>query len=208
MKHIFPYDFVFWTNVENHKKIKEKFLPIALEKSNKISGQKPSSWKCDLTTSFLKQNQFNDFLVDNELVNSIVWDSVDKMFNEIEHLTIPSSSIIRESWFNAYQKGQNQEIHSHCSHNLFIDGKNYHQLYSLIYVADSKDKTNKTVFFKEKPIPGQEPHLDYVFDTGNESSITEGTVIIFPSHLLHYVRDAEDYRMTFSYNIISSFDHD
>ena len=71
--------------------------------------------------------------------------------------------------------------------------------FSGIYIIDQKGK-NQTSF-----IHNDFGYLDTCINTKNIEDIGEGTVMIFPSHLLHYVNPVDESRCTISFNITSTF---
>lgn len=209
MNFTFPINFVYWKQVPNHKQIKDYLLPIIKEKKPETESIRPSGWECKINTSFSKDLDFNSFLFEDDIVKQIVWESVDSMFEELKSLNVPNSSIVKESWYNIYtedSQDQYQEIHHHLAdHPEIYNDIEYFPSYSLIYVLESQTEKNPTVFFSPGPHTGRSATGDIYFDTSKHDTIGEGTVIIFPSHLKHYVKPTKQNRITLSYNICSEF---
>ena len=208
MNYTFPINFVYWKQVPNHKKIKDYLLPIIKKKKKETKSSGPSVWECDINTSFSMGFDFNSFLFEDKIVKQIVWESIDSMFEELKSLDVPNSSIVKEQWYNIYTKdsqGQYQEIHHHLSEYPVIHNDiEYFPSYSLIYVLQSQTEKNPTVFLSPGPHTGRPATTsDIYFDTSNHDTIGEGTVIIFPCHLRHYVKPTKQNRITLSYNIFS-----
>jgi len=208
MQHIFPPDFVFWTSIENHKEVKDYLLPLIKQKEEE-SIKTPTRWYCDVNSSFEKnsigENNFNQFLLDPKIIKDIVWNPLDKMLSEVKNLPIPKESSISECWYNSYTIGQYQEIHNHLADSFIVNEKSFKDTFSLIYIIDSQDEKNRTMFYSLGPHSCTNELNNLTFDTSNEESICEGTVLIFPCHLLHYVQPTKNSRTTISYNIASSF---
>jgi hypothetical protein len=80
----FPIDFVYWEQVGNHKKIKEKLLPAILNKKRETINP-PSGWECNVNTSFNMGSEFNNFLVDDEIISEVIWKPLDNMFEQLDH---------------------------------------------------------------------------------------------------------------------------
>lgn len=206
MIELFPGPFVFHTPISNHEEIKKRFLPqidgLIKEKSELFGSD---NWKCDCKTSFFSKENSNSFLNDTELLKSIVWDPLDQMLSE--SITIngglntqqiryqPSKSSLIHLWFNQYQKGQFQEPHDHAE-GVF---KNERSTFSGIYLLELNE-TNTTTFMAKVG----NPHYSFQFFTDH---LTEGTVIIFPSSLTHYVNPVKTRKTSISFNIYSSCDY-
>jgi len=202
MLYRFPTNFVYWEKISDSKKIKEQLLPVVLEKK-KFTHNIPAGWRCKLNTSFSKDYDFNNFLYEEDLLKKIIWDPIDRMFNQLENeIPIPKYSHINQAWYNIYETGDaTQEIHNHLGNSFKIKDVEYTCLYSVIYILESQEDKNPTVFYKPAPTTGFDSMGDISY---SPPDVSEGTVIIFPSHLLHYVRPSQYNRITLSYNINSS----
>ena len=104
----------------------------------------------------------------------------------------PKKSNVDRIWANLYEKMSFQEVHNHVTPHSLIH-------FSGIYIIDQKGK-NQTSF-----IHNDFGYLDTCINTKNIEDIGEGTVMIFPSHLLHYVNPVDEARCTISFNITSTF---
>ena len=180
--------FIFWTEIPNHKEIKEHYLPQIKKSFEKNKeDMRVARWNCedsyssiDVPTPYLYEDFFKD---------SVVWDPLDKMLKEVDLCMYPSDSEVTNMWFNYYVKGGYQEVHIH-------DGSNFPS-FSGIYLMDVNEP-NTTGFIVMDQIY-------YLNSTITTTNIKEGSVIIFPSNLPHYVNPVKDNRYTVSFNITSRF---
>lgn len=196
MLKLFPCNFVYSEKIQQHDEIKLKYLPKILQDSERNGERYRSNtqWYCKVTSSFFAGFDHNFDLFDEGLCNSIVWNPLNNFLSNMKEINsdywIPSESEVSEIWYNLYQKGDYQDMHTHLGplHTIFN--------FSGIYILSSKEP-NKTVFKEEGIIPGY-PAFNYEHTTEN---LEEGTVLIFPSSLLHMVKPCEDQRVTISFNI-------
>ena len=73
-----------------------------------------------------------------------------------------------------------------------------------------KEWVDESIKIKNHPLSEYKAHnnvgyLDTIINTKNLDDIREGTVMIFPSHHLHYVNPVAQPRCTISFNITSDF---
>ena len=181
--------FLFYCNIPNHSKIKEQYYPLILESFKKIDDIPPTGWNCNVKTTF---NHHVPFLKDQCLLDNIVWDPMDQMLKEVDLTSYPTGSRVNEIWANLYEKTNFQEVHNHINVRSLVH-------FSGIYIIDQKGK-NQTSF-----VHHDVGYLDTIINTKNLDDIREGTVMIFPSHLLHYVNPVDEPRCTISFNIVSDF---
>jgi hypothetical protein len=182
--------FLFHRNVPNHKRIKEDVLPkIKSELENKEKYHNVGSWNAEVYTSF---NYRLDFLHDPKFIDSVIWDSMDQMVGELlddkSLTTYPKSSNCKSIWFNYYEPGGFQEVHDHLGESVSFSG---------IYLLHVEEP-NTTFFYN----PNSNSYLAHTINT---KDYEEGSVLIFPSSLLHYVNPVKDHRYTISFNIVSNF---
>jgi hypothetical protein len=209
-KFIFPTNFVWWTKIENHQEIKEKYLKL-IDEDCRLNGEfyrKKNKWSCTVTSSFFDKYPVS-FLFDDYFLKHIVWDPMDKMLkdiNEILPLRSADASEVTYMWYNKYDKGDWQEIHEHCG----IPPKNYHRTkkidadrnsFSGIYLMDLTEE-NKTFFHDKSNIQCFTSDGSITLSTEN---FEEGYVILFPSELSHYVNQCVNSRTTVSFNIATSY---
>ena len=197
MLKIFPPNFVFSQKVENHQEIKEKYYSKILD-DNEKNGEyyrQTSSWYCEVSSSFFKDDGKDNFLIfDDFFMNSVVWNNFKPFFKEmrtiVDDYPLPKKSKISQIWYNFYNKGEYQDMHSHLGS---VDNTD---TFSGIYLMHLEEP-NKTTFRQEGIIPGYNSFI-YEYFTDNYE---EGTVILFPSCLLHLVKPCDKNRVTVSFNI-------
>lgn len=183
--------FIFSKIIPNHKEIKDRFLPLIegtlqANKSLYYRDKKNSGWNSNVYTSF---GHTLKFLSDPELMTSIAWNPIDQLVKEAHEKEMfneyPVSSRCNMIWFNYYEPGGFQEVHDHLS--------NGSSFFSGIYLLHNEEP-NTTAFSNYNPNP-------YLTETKTTQDHPEGTVMIFPSGLLHYVNPASKPRYTISFNI-------
>jgi hypothetical protein len=150
----------------------------------------PSEWTCNLRTEFhgAFPHKYREAYAD----------IMHEWKDEMGFYGRPS---IDEIWLNAYEKENFQEPHSHLPgfysgiHYICFDPEEHtgttfqnpmEQLYTFMFNPDSLD------------IEKNEHVLE-----GFDIDVEEGDIILFPSHLRHYVRrnTSKHLRMTISFNI-------
>jgi len=104
-----------------------------------------------------------------------------------------------------YDKHDNQELHDHYDHVKHINGIEYDPTFSGIYILNDDNESSPIVFRSRQGEPFHNTKLLYEFYTRYIDDIGEGTVLIFPCHLLHMVRKSiKPGRRIIAFNIFSS----
>ena len=207
MPHIkFPSHYLYWTQVKDHENIKSKLVPII---HNLISENKYTNpfKTCNMTTNFSKTIDF----IDNEMKDKIIWKCLQEMVSDTNCFPEknPTDTFITEYWFNVYEKGDFQEMHNHNTVPKVIDGKRYDTTFSIIYILNSDEEDNSTIFKLkwDTTIPYVPMLQECVFDTGSVKEIKEGTLLIFSNQLNHYVRPIKKSgRITIAFNVACCFE--
>jgi len=180
--------FIFYCDLSNHKEIKETYYPHIKDIFEESKDTKVETWNCEVLTTF----NFNvQFFYDDLFQNSVIWQPLDRMLEEVNLCQYPLNSWIHGIWANYYDKGAFQEVHDHVGVNRTH--------FSGIYIMDQTGE-NKTSF-----INNNFGILDQQLHTKDIDDIKEGSVILFPSNLLHYVNPVDDPRCTISFNIMCEF---
>ena len=187
MHFIFPCDFIFWKPAKEHKKIKEQLFPLINNNLDKTKDKQLNKWLCDVNTEFFESDINNKKYF--KLILNEIYPAVDAMFNEINNLRIPKQSTVTRIWYNHYNNLQGQEVHTHTG-----DGN-----LSGIYLLHLEEK-NKTVFYSY--VSG---NSGLCHEHKKTDEIEEGNIILFPSHLLHYVLPSKEKRITVAFNIKIDF---
>jgi len=83
----------------------------------------------------------------------------------------------------------------------------YHDTLSVVYILNSEEEDNSTVFkLTGTTIPYVPMLQECKFDTGVVKEIKEGTLLIFSNQLNHYVRPIKKSgRITIAFNISCAF---
>lgn len=184
-------DFIWTTHVKEHKKIKAELLKV-IDSTKKfcVSNSRIGNWSCDLASSFgnLSEDLPTGELLREDFLNPIVWNPLDEMLKEPEigKKIKPKKSFLTNIWWNSYEPGHNQEIHRHGD-----------STFSGIYLLDLREENN-TVFYST----GGDARFDELKTT---KDLVEGEVILFPSHLLHYVEQTKKRRATIAFNVKMEF---
>tara|TARA_B100000131_G_C17866607_1_gene512437 strand:+ start:87 stop:668 length:582 start_codon:yes stop_codon:yes gene_type:complete len=160
--------------VNNHQYLK-KLLMKEMNKSNLVQ---PEDWNCTLKTSFSSDSNYDDFSW------GVFYDSIKpnliEMHKELGGKDNTNISMV-EAWINVYSKGDSQEVHTHV-------GGQESSTFSCSYFLQYDKEDAKFIFFD----PDQSKHLgnySKYYPTFNTwlPEITEGDIIVFPSHQHHQV---------------------
>ena len=174
----FPSNFIFWTKIEEHEKLKNILLPKIYADTSKIKYDEDGA---SITNYFEKENILHH--LEQDLLNDIIWKPFKKMYDEpdLKLRYSPDNSTIQSIWYNLYdEKNCWHKTHTHPT-----------STFSGIYLLHLNDK-NKTTFYQFG-----HPMYELEYDTKH---IEEGSVIIFPSALPHSVIST-DHKVSISFNI-------
>ena len=207
----FPSNFVYWRRIPNHKLFKERILNYI--ENNKDSFRYNSLIHNALKTEAINYEFINGVLKDEEMVNSVIWDTIHEMLTEINSredtvkTNITSSSIL-ESWIVKYDEDSTISFHNHENQgrSIFnIKGKVWFTSFSIIYIVNDPNKQNSTEFIQTRDhYVSSHIEQNNHFKTEFCEDISEGTVLIFPSNLDHQALCMkEPGRVILSCNIIS-----
>lgn len=205
----FPSHFVFWTQVSEHVKLKNKLLPD-IEQINSRVRNIPFSCSEVISSFNCPEKEINNFLRDEWIEESLVWKPIFQMLQKVELMEgmrniNPNKLIITDAWYNIYEEKIYQEMHHHDGNVITCDGKPFHPFLSIVYILNNPNETNNTVFrIDESPCWPRKIAIN--FDTSKEPSIREGSVIIFPSDIPHMVKPStKPGRVTIAFNVHANF---
>ena len=178
---------------ERHDELKNELLPIIEEKTLEnrweLSNCKSSySW---YDNSFLIHPILTEMisgLLDKILVSPLIK-------NSHGNLQLKATKF-HSVWCNTYEPGGYQEIHNHNGIPVVYGENIYYNTYSFIYVLHSESTTG-TVF------RSRNPSFDASTNTYSVPCNKEGTLIMFPYYMDHYVLPTTGKRTTITGNIVS-----
>ena len=209
----FTSDFIYWTqiNQSDHEKIKNDLLP-KIRENEKIQDTKSYIKHTDSDSSFITNYSEDDsrYLLQNTTLFNFIWKSFDDMLqkhnNNQEYRNIElHKSVISDVWYTSYKK--NSYFPSHNHHDtmcITIDNENYYSTFSAIYILHDLNDKNSTTFTKYDNLFTHK--LQQTYYTCDNDEIKEGTLLLFPSRLIHNVNIPEiEGRVTLAYNIHSVY---
>jgi hypothetical protein len=194
--HYFPANFVYWKNAINHDKIKARIVP-KIEELHEEHKNNHMGLGYGYTSYFktsMEIERENLFLKNDSLLMESIWDAVDETINYLrknKNGFVPSinKSIMTKIWYSYYDKGGYHGLHSHDSVPYEENGVRYTSSFSVVYVLKDESPQNVTMF---KQLDRSMPLIsekEYIFDTRNESTIKEGSILVFPAGLYHEVKE-------------------
>lgn len=198
---VWPSPFLFWTEVENHNKLKKDLLPKIKSESkkehyhttpgkiNRRKGKNPVVWYCEVITSHFDMEESENIFTE-EIKSLIIEDPLKQFYDDINcPVPIkPKKHILKDIWFNFYEPGYWQEKHTHAG-----------STYSGIYILELNEK-NPTVFYNYSSSTfNYEKTMEPIYTT---THIKEGNVLLFPSEFVHSVNVCSNQRATISFNIV------
>jgi hypothetical protein len=183
--YIFPTDFIFWTKAKNHEANKADLEKIVKNRLEETVGAQSKNWLCSVNTEFFNQDNIGKY---TDLVLAEIYPALDELFAEVSTLKAPKVSTVDNIWYNHYSIGENQEVHTHFGAAL-----------SGIYFLELNE-TNNTVFYSYSA------SMSHFSEPAKKTEfIKEGDIVLFPSHLLHYVLPSTKERTTIAFNIKCEF---
>jgi len=197
IKYFLPEFYAFEHN-DRHDELKDILLP-------EIESRTPREFwnlsKCN--TSFKGgENQF----LRHPIIEELVWKCMDEILNHpLVNNSVDSygykSSVLQDIWYNTYDSGHYQEIHNHNGPAKSFRNKLYYNSFSFIYLLHNESETG-TVF--------RSRNVSHAVTTNPESCaykhLSEGSLLMFPYYMDHYVLPATGKRVTLAGNIASTFE--
>lgn len=204
-------NFFYHNKYEDHEKTKEKIINRITEiiNNDEINTKDPFGNRCNVISSYNCPKNVNAFLSeDQEFVSKLIWNNIDKLIEKYNERNLfklnINNSIIKEGWFNCYEKCNFQESHAHHGTPIIIENRIYIPSFSVIYILHDENDKNSTTF-QYNPSKFTASFADDLgnIDTSKINDISEGTIIIFPFDFFHFVIPTIKKRITLSYNIYS-----
>ena len=193
----FPPPFVSFQKVENHEEIKKQLTPLIEDHLKKNSDNIKNEWACDVISSFHFGE--NDFLFENKLLIQAIWNAYNSCIdgltydNWITENNDLRAAMLVDMWYNVYEPGGNQEIHTHKPFE-----------FSGIYILDDTEINNTLFWYEANMFPSG---LNSYMSSNNPSyddtafgEVGEGYIVIFPGSLPHYVPGVKNKKTSISFN--------
>ena len=184
MIHEFNAPFVFWTKVNNHKKIKDTLVPII----KTISNNDNSTVTVDGSTTTCYHQTYSYFTSD--MIDDIILKPIEQMHTE-KNLNRPLRFHLDALWWNNYTSGGRTKVHKH-----------QHADWSGIYLLHLEEP-NTTTFYSQY---GEAPNIGYMNQHKVMDNAVEGDVMIFPSFMQHCADACTKNRIIVSFDVISEFE--
>ena len=194
----FPAPFVYSEDLPQHNEIKSLMM-AEIEDDLELNGEDyvrtmGDEWHCDVISSYWRTAPLS--FMTQKLYNTIVWQPLARCINTLmqdSSLGAPQNPQLEEFWYNRYAPGHFQEVHDHK-----VPG-NRHTTYSGVYIVEMDEReVNPTTFYYEN-VPCHW-HGGRAVQYRTED-VKEGSVLIFPSDLMHYVKPTKHQRTSISFNI-------
>lgn len=156
----------------------------------------PTGWNCNVRTEF--HGAFPQHY--KEAYTNILYEWK-------QEIGLSQRPFIDEIWMNAYEESHFQEPHSHLPG--FFSGIHYvcfdPEVHKGTTFQNPMDQIYSFMFDEEFLDKDKNEHLDENADI----EINEGDIILFPSHLKHFVakNESKQLRMTVSFNINRVAEH-
>lgn len=199
-KVLFPIH-IFQAHIKENELIKEELSHAIENYRDKGDSKVPEGWLTDnLLTSFDADN-FNFKLFSESQVTQRLYEKyILKFFDR------PTKVNVLEMWFNYYSNGEYQEVHTHVQPDMFAPRPHF----SCIHYLKFDPEVHQPVVFND-PIGILRQTNSIELDSNNyndeyEPQLREGSIIMFPPYLEHYVPKSEptpnNPRISVAFNII------
>ena len=199
-KALFPIH-IYQTHIKENELIKDE-LSNNIDKYVKDKSLKiPDGWLTDSLQTSYEYHSINIELFDS---NSIVHDYYMKYLFKI--FDKPVELNIKEMWFNYYSNGEYQEPHHHIDGSSINNNQSH---FSCIHYLKFNGNIHEPAIFVD-PLSLIRAH-SVELDSNNYNeryipNVREGSLLMFPSYLEHYVRKnaptPDDPRVTIAFNVV------
>ena len=167
-------------------------LPVIKKKD-----KRPANWTMSVNTSYPNIVKDDDF-ISLHIANELKLDITHTIATAFKDINISTNFNIFSFWYNIYYEHQGQEPHNHIGNiNPYWCGTYYNK------------NATPTIFYKEQGIRDihlmpdwNESKLKLSFTPITKIDVKEGDILLFPPYLMHSVPEQEQYRVTFSFNLI------
>lgn len=180
--------YVFHYRLPNHNEIKQRYLPQIKDFYKQHQSDAKYNWSA-VTVSNMKTSYHidNNVFFDANFCDQVIYKAIDELITS--HPVLSQKQVktkIQNIWWNVYNHGDCADFHSHGL-STGISG---------LYVLESTEN-NPTTFVLTNGFYENELHrTDYA---------AEGSILLFPSSLGHYVPMVQNERTTVSFNVRTLF---
>jgi len=180
---IYKFDcpFVFWTEVKNHKSIKNQILPFI----KKLSENNTCTVTSDKAISTYYHQSYP--YIQHTMLEDIIWKPLDEMMTTCGIEKPVNGYKLDGLWWNNYQSGGFTKVHKHERAD-----------WSGIYLLHLEEP-NTTTFYAQY---AQHPNSNYMSQYKTFDEVGEGNVMIFPSGMQHAALPCTSNRIIISFDII------
>ena len=199
-KALFPIH-IYQTRIKENELIKDE-LSNNIEKYVKDKSLKiPGGWLTDsVQTSYDSDNTNIELFDTDSIVHNYYKKYLFKIFDK------PVELSIKDMWFNYYSNGEYQEPHHHIDGSSINNNQSH---FSCIHYLKFNGDVHEPAIFVD-PLSLIRAH-SVELDSNNYNEryipkVREGSLLMFPSYLEHYVRKnaptPDDPRVTIAFNIV------
>ena len=199
-KVLFPIH-IFQAHIKENELIKEELSHAIENYRDKGDLKVPEGWLTDnLLTSYDADNFNFKLFTESQVTQRLYEKYILKFFDR------PTKVNVLEMWFNYYSNGEYQEVHTHVQPNMF----SLRPHFSCIHYLKFDPEVHQPVVFND-PIGILRQTNSIELDSNNyndeyEPQLREGSIIMFPPYLEHYVPKSEptpnNPRISVAFNII------
>ena len=170
--------------------LKQKMVDRYHSWSDHSANKTPNGWSCDVRTEF--QGAFPQ-------ENKKYYDELLKEWRK--EIGLFDKPYIDEIWMNAYETQQFQESHRHLPG--FYSGIHYIMFDPKVHVGTTFQNPQDAIHSFMFDDSFMDENINSYLQENQTPDVQEGDVILFPSHLKHFVKrnDSNQLRMTISFNI-------
>ena len=179
----FDNPFVYWTEVNNHKTIKDSLVPTI----KSLSESDTNTVTVDGSISSYYHQTYP--YINKSMLTDIVYNPVQQMMEE-RGFDKPKKLEIDGFWWNNYEAGGKTQVHKHSSGD-----------WSGIYLLHLEEP-NTTTFIAQY---GEASNSNFMNQNKTIDFLSEGYVMIFPSFLLHYAQPSIKNRIVISFDVICHY---
>lgn len=199
-KVLFPIH-IFQAHIKENELIKEELSHAIDNYRDKGDSKVPEGWLTDnLLTSYDADNFNFKLFTESQVTQRLYEKYILKFFDR------PTKVNVLDMWFNYYSDGEYQEVHTHVQPNMF----SLRPHFSCIHYLKFDPEVHQPVVFND-PIRELRQTNSIELDSNNydnkyEPQLREGSIIMFPPYLEHYVPKSEptpnNPRISVAFNII------